>query len=400
MKINIGYIFLFILLSCSQPKSSNAPERIQDLDNLYVYSQEAEPLFDITLASEVAFGETDGVFMGPIVRSMAVDEDGRVYIADFKSKTIHVYNTDGSYLGSLGREGRGPGEFQMIWVLRISESYLHALDYKLQKISVFNLNNLQHERDINISLNEEIDNKPEWINRTREQGLFYRVTNFYIRSDGNYLMIFSDEGVASADNIENRTYEFSIFNPKERKYLEHEIFSFDWGGRVLVNEGQVMFNVPYKRGSQFDYYNGQLVYGWTEEMLFKFYDEDGVYRNAFFYPYSKVKLTERDVLIQYEGEQTKNAIRTDELPATWPAFDLLKMDDESRLWISTFTDDPESNEWWILKNSGKLLARFSWPRNRSIEVVKGEYVYAHEPDEETGLPQIVKYRIEMKELEM
>lgn len=396
MKISIGCIFLFILLSCSHPKSSNAPEWIQDLENLQVYSQEVEPLYDVILVPEVSFGETDEVFIGPIVKSTAVDEDGRVYIADFMAKAIHIYDTDGSYLGNLGREGRGPGEFQMIWVLRISGNYLYALDYQLQKISVFNLNNLQHESDINISINEEMDTEPLWINRKSQQGLFYRVTNFYIRSDGNYLIIFSDEGVVSADNLENRTYEFSIFNPKERKYTEHELFSFDWGGRVLVNEGLVMFNMPYKRGSQFDYDNGQLVYGWTEEMLFKFYNEDGVYQSAFFYPYSKIKLTERDVLIQYSDEQTKNAIRTDELPATWPAFNLLKLDDESRLWISTFTDDPESYEWWILKNSGTLLAQFSWPRDRRIEVLKGEYVYARETDEETGLQQIVKYRFEIE----
>ncbi|MCG2588219.1 6-bladed beta-propeller [Rhodohalobacter sulfatireducens] len=396
MKINLGYIFLFILISCSHPKSSNIPERLQGLDNLSVYSQEAEPLFDVTFVSEISFGETEAVFLGSIVRSTAVDENGRVYIADFMTKTIHVYNTDGSYLGSLGREGRGPGEFQMIWVIRISGNYLHALDYQLQKISVFDLNNLEHERDINISIDQESDNKPLWKNRTSQQGLFYRVTNFYIRSDGNYLIIFSDEGVSSADNVESRTYEISTFNPKEGNYLEHEIFSFDWGGRVLVNEGLVMFNVPYKPGTQFDYYKGQLVYGRTEEMLFKFYDENGTYQRAFFYPYSKVKLTERDVLIQYDDEQTRNAIRTDELPTTWPAFDFLKVDDENRIWISTFLDDPDLYEWWIFKRSGKLLAKFIWPRDRHIEVVKDEYVYARETDKETGVQQIVKYRFEIK----
>lgn len=38
---------------------------------------------------------------------------------------------------------------------------------------------------------------------------------------------------------------------------------------------------------------------------------------------------------------------------------------------------------------------FTWPRCLQIEEIKNGKLYAREADEETGLQQIVRYRIEM-----
>jgi len=59
----------------------------------------------------------------------------------------------------------------------------------------------------------------------------------------------------------------------------------------------------------------------------------------------------------------------------------------------------EENEWWVLKNSGELLARFSWPINREVRVVNNGYVYSQEIDKDSGSFEFVRYRIEMTEAE-
>jgi hypothetical protein len=378
------------------PNSSKIPDHFQTLDNVNEYSTETEPSYEITLIPEVSFGEENGKFLGPIIKNIAVDYKGRVFIEDFIAKTIQAYDANGSYLGSMGGEGRGPGEFQMPWGIRISENYLHALDYQLQKISIFDLDNLQHRQDIDVALNT--DNPPSWFNHINQHGLFYRVTNFYIRSDDYYLIVFSDEGVDSAENIDERTYEFSIFSPKEKIYLEHDLFSFEWGGKVLVNQNLVLFDVPYKRGGHYDFSNGKLVYGWSEEMGLKVFDENGSYINAVYYPLSKIVLAKNDALIKYDSEQIKNAINTDVLPKTWPAFDDIKLDEKNRIWISTFTDDPKVYEWWVLEQAGNLLVKFNWPSDKKIEVIKDNNIYTNEFDVDSGSQRIVRYRIDLKEI--
>lgn len=401
MRLTICLIPLLLFFSCTAEKTEELPERLVNIENLSVYPENPTPAGDIELIREVSFSETDDVFFGHVIEKMAVDDEGRVFIADMLENKIHIYESNGSYLQSIGRAGRGPGEFQMIMDLKIHDEKIHVLDYQRFTISVFDVNSFDHIRDYGISLQNDQENQPSWIRQTREKGLYYRPTAFFVRSDNSYLLIFSDEGVGAADNVDGRTYEVSIYDPETGNFDEHDILSFDWTRQVLVHEEgdrlMVLFEVPYIRNSLFDFSNDQFVYGWSEEMLFRFYDEDGEHQRAIYYPYSNLRLHFDDVLTHYEGadENLIHAIRSDEQPETWPAFHSLKLDDENRLWISTVTDDQEMYEWWVLDEAGELIATFSWPRNRDLKHVKNGYAYTMEEEIETGLVEVVRYNIEI-----
>ncbi|HLR26599.1 MAG TPA: hypothetical protein VK112_12090 [Fodinibius sp.] len=208
--------------------------------------------------------------------------------------------------------------------------------------------------------------------------------------------------IGTADNVSGRTYEVSLYDPIEKEYLKHDLLSFVWTGQTLIDRSSkgmtVMFEVLYKRSSRFAYTGSELIHGWTEEMLIKTYDEQGQYQRAFYYPDPGIPLEVEDALAQYQnpGENVVRAIRNDTLPETWPAFDVLQPDDEGRLWISTFTSDPQTSEWWILDaTDGTLLARFDWPREKKVEQIKNDKLYARETEKETGLQEIVRYGIEI-----
>ena len=399
MSKTITMILLFFSLwGCSARKTNQVPERIRKLKNLTVYSPDVKPAYKITLDKDAVYGDTTGVVLSPRITGVAVDNRKRTYIADLAAKRIDVFNPDGSFLQSLGRNGRGPGEFQLVYKIKIKDNYLYALGYSLQKISVFNLLTMQLVRDDEISLDKISGNKPAWVSRTLKHKWLYRATNFYVFPNGNYLIFFSDDAVAFGNNLRGRTYEASIFSPDSEKYLEHNVFSFPWTGGVLVHKGIIMFHVPYKRMSQFGYANGQLVYGWTGDFLFKFYNEKGTYQRAFYYPNPKVKLTVKNAIAYYgdHDQSIINAIRNDTLPSTWPAFHSVVIDNKHRLWVSTFVMDQKVYQWWVLNQNGKLLARFTWPRDKLIKVVKNGYVYTKEYNKTTGVVKIVRYQINWK----
>jgi hypothetical protein len=160
-----------------------------------------------------------------------------------------------------------------------------------------------------------------------------------------------------------------------------------------------MFGVPYKPDSKFDFNNGTFVLGWSEEMLFKFYSQDLVYQRAAYYPYSNVPFHLKDVLTYYYKQAPKqfiHAIRDDSLPKKWPAFSSLKLDDKGRLWISTIVKNMKVNRWWVLNPKGKLMARFTWPRKKTIQVIKNEHVYTKETHKQTGVKNIVRYKIQIQ----
>lgn len=397
----VVYTLLLLAFGCTSEPEVEVPEAVKSLDNVTVHSSDTVPTREIALEQEVTYEDTE-VARGHIWGNVTVDSQGRVYIPDFQAKVIHAYNADGSYLDSIGRQGRGPGEFQMIWKLRIANGNLHVLDYMYQKISVFDLQGQKHVRDVSLSLDAEPDKEPSWLQATRKKGLNYKPIDFYVRPDGNYLIFFGDEDVGIADNVSGRTYEVSLYDPIEKEYLKHDLLSFAWTGQMMVQEhsdGMSVFReVSYKRSSRFAYTGSKLIHGWTEEMLIKTYGEEGQYQRAFYHPDPEIPLELEDVLAQYQNpdERIVSAIRNDTLPETWPAFDVMKLDDEHRLWVSVYTDDLEMYEWWVLDaENGELLTRFEWPKEKQIEVIKSGKLYTRERDKKTGLEEIVRYDIKL-----
>lgn len=368
-------IFSVVLTGCQNRDSVEIPEEIRNLDNLDVFSAEIKPELNINIEKEGVFGDSDAVHLGGIIKDIAVDDSSRVYIADIRENKIHVFNPDGSYVQAIGRAGRGPGEFQMIWAIQVSNDHLHVLDFNQSKISTFSLQTYEHIRDIDVSLENQPSEKPAWVDRSRRYQAFLKPTDFFILPDDKYLIFFSDPGVTTADHLDKRTYEASIFNIKTGEYENHNLFSFQWTGQVLVHDNLIMFKVPYKRSSQFDFNHNILVHGWTNDPLFKFYSMDGEYQRALYYSLKRVSLSEEDALSVYQAtnEGTKSAIRNDNLPDSWPAFNTVKLDDEKRLWISTTVNNLNEFEWWVLKDTGELLATFTLPRDHSIEVIKNGF---------------------------
>ncbi len=394
-------ISTIIIVGCSGQTEADVPEHIKKLEKLTIYEADAQPEYEISLEPEITFRDTGRVRFGRIIRWVEADSKGHTYILDNTENTIHVFNSEGEYLDSIGREGRGPGEFMLVADYQVDDQFLHVLDRRQRKISVFHTTDFEHQRDINVDINEK-ENKPSWLDRVRQNRTAYFPNDFYPLSNGNYLVIFSDNGVAVADNLPGRTYEFSGFNPEEEAY-SHGLLSFDWTGGVLVNESNnvttVRFDVPYKRKSEFDVENGQLVYGWTENFLFKVYDAMGNYRHAFYYPFGKIELSEEKALAHFndpDDNTTKAAVRNDTLPATFPAFNTVLLDSKQRIWVSSVTEDSEEYLWRVLNLEGKLLAQFRWPRSRSIKTVEGDSVYTIQYNPQTGAPLIKRYAVTLK----
>lgn len=70
------------------------------------------------------------------VTQVSVGPDGRVVIVDLGEHVIQQFDSAGGYLGSIGREGRGPGEFQGIAVGWLADT-LYAIDAALGRVTYF-----------------------------------------------------------------------------------------------------------------------------------------------------------------------------------------------------------------------------------------------------------------------
>ncbi|MFB6098948.1 MAG: 6-bladed beta-propeller [Salinibacter sp.] len=72
------------------------------------------------------------------IPDVAVADDGRMYVLDWNARHIKVLAPNGSLLRTIGREGRGPGEFQAPRFAVVSRTdSLYVLDSRNGRISVF-----------------------------------------------------------------------------------------------------------------------------------------------------------------------------------------------------------------------------------------------------------------------
>ncbi|MFO7769287.1 MAG: 6-bladed beta-propeller [bacterium] len=84
----------------------------QDVSTVRNSFRPAAPPPELTVQVRVgASGSEEALLYGP--RQMTVGEDGTLYVTDRGNKAIHMYAPDGTFLGRVGQEGGGPGEFQM-----------------------------------------------------------------------------------------------------------------------------------------------------------------------------------------------------------------------------------------------------------------------------------------------
>ncbi|MFC1499781.1 6-bladed beta-propeller [Candidatus Zixiibacteriota bacterium] len=66
-----------------------------------------------------------------------MDESGYFYVVDSGNRRIAVFDPDGRYSHAIGREGNGPGEFQLVRIESIKGDTLTTHDLMLQRISRF-----------------------------------------------------------------------------------------------------------------------------------------------------------------------------------------------------------------------------------------------------------------------
>ena len=95
--------------------------------------------FVAKLTEEMSCGEEGGpdeaLLNKPL--ELRVDAEGRAYVMDWGDVTIKVYDADGRFLRTIGRQGQGPGEFGMgSWFELLSAGRLCILDGRQNRVTI------------------------------------------------------------------------------------------------------------------------------------------------------------------------------------------------------------------------------------------------------------------------
>lgn len=391
---------------------SNFPEGFQELQPLTVLS-DSVPSNTIRFKKVATFrdydeshADTNYKYIGNMSK-IAVDKSGRVFVAPTALKgtqTIYVFDSDGKYLKSVGRPGRGPGEFVRVTNIEVQSEKLYVYDEMLFRLTIFSLNNFEVLSQVSLS--------PELWRGNEELKNLQVGTSFYPIKNGSILLEFKEPSrLLSILNLQKKEKE------KEKRYDRYFLLSEDGeiSPKKIYEQEDLIFgaspvfpfeegNLPHSRNPLMAVANdGKIYSACSDNFLIKVYNANGDYRKAIYYSYDNAKLDPNEIISNYEvSTNARNIAQNASYPQTWPALNKLLVDDEGRLWVSTINDSRDTFEWWVIDENGELFAKFDWPGQRlkrgqfheSILEVNNGYMYTYQLDDKEGYEgDIVKYQI-------
>jgi hypothetical protein len=396
-KLFFALIIIFTW-GCFAPQSDPISEQFRELENLTVYSSNAAPDATISFQKDTVYGDTDEVLFGSI-GEVAVDDLERVFITDAANMVIYAFEPNGRLIRRLGRDGRGPWEFSSYIQLQIRNNRLYAFDPAPNRVTVFTLDNLAGEKTILLG-----------SNRREHQdliGALPSINELHVRNDSTFVVRFIADNyveVIKWQNFERKGFLYpldttgKIASGKLLEFTHAMHTHFPFRNAILGLHLEPFFGSAFTVLSS----DNRIHFVEPDYFLIRSYHQNGVYQHAFYYSLEKIPITRplsQDFAIQIGiPELLTDDINSMELPETWPVLTDMKIDDHDRFWIAITVGNMKVYEWWVLKENGELITKFEWPRDEPIEVVKNGYMYTRQTDEETGLQQIVRYRIELEEV--
>jgi hypothetical protein len=134
-------------------------------------------LDSLTLTLSVAVEDEFGA-----VADVAVSSIGRVFVADYLALTVNVYDSVGTAIGSIGRQGDGPGEFRALTSVDVKGDSLFVLDAALRRVSLFHPVPVAGEDSFEllgtISLADEVGRRPSAMSVDSNRNLVVQWTPF------------------------------------------------------------------------------------------------------------------------------------------------------------------------------------------------------------------------------
>jgi hypothetical protein len=302
---------------------------------------------------QLTITDTDDLYFQQIT-DIASDSEGRIYLVDQRALRIHLFDAAGEYLTSIGGEGAGPGEFQIITGAFVdSQDRLFVYDVQNNRNSIF-----------------------------RNSGGKWELDRVFATDGNMYSVVTADDSdnVILRSSIQERPepgafwyrHELATGNLDTGVKEEKEIIIRDMG--FLVNESMNMQIIPFGRTTLLaPGPDGNIHVVWNEDVEIVTYNTElePVDSLSVTVPNQPVRADERNRALDRLGENFRSAGR-EHIPDTKPAVSDMLVDRRGNFWLRTF----DSPVFLVLDSEGEPLGSFDLPEGLRIAHVDDNRLYA------------------------
>ncbi|MFH1975286.1 MAG: 6-bladed beta-propeller [Pseudomonadota bacterium] len=334
--------------------------KIENKNGVKIIINPKEPWFSediFELKDELTIGEAEGQkeSMFSRISGIAVDNEERIYVLDYKEAHIRVYDVNGDYLKTIGRAGQGPGELALPYSICLTEQ---------DQIMIQDLNN---HRMLFFSL----DGKYLKSISTAE----FIMVGSWVDSQGDII------GLVSTSGPEEQILELKKFNQK--LVTLNSFYSFS-RARKRSGFNPFMPELCWAVDS-----NDFIICGYSENYEIQIFNPEGKTIRKIIKDFEKVSITAD------ERERAKKRLPGPmklDAPKYHPAFQSITVDDVGRIFVQTWekTKDKSAFFFDIFDSKGRYIAKIPM-RFRPRILKKGKFYSVEEDDD--GFQFVKRYKM-------
>lgn len=328
----------------------------------------------------------DTILFGSISK-IVVNGRGDIIVAENNPFLIHSFRSDGAYLGSIGGQGQGPGEYLYFSgpVVGPADS-VYLWNLMTNRILIYDPYDFSWVRSIEVE-----DGNERQVNI-----LIGAIENGFIAAIAPPPFLESDDGFWKVnDDIH---YELTKVNPNGN--YEADLFGTVARGEMIYdiqeNRGLNFVSVPFARSPVWAVGpDDVLYYGWRDTIGITLVSADRSTRQVISYEHDPVPITDTEM----DEKQPEDALSRELLAAhgpheTKPAFQTFVVDETGRVWIKLSTrQDAARAEWLILNRESQAVGSATLPVAVNLDVIRDGYAYG--TYQESGeAPMVVVYEIQ------
>lgn len=352
-------IFLFLILTSlfCQKQSTDWKGTIAEEDGVIVVKNPKEPVYGqeiFALEEELSIGMDGESFILSMIRDIAVDDDGRIYVLDYKEGNVKIFNKSGEYLHSIGKKGEGPQELAgpiFLWITSLGEVMIEDIGNKAIKLYSF-------EGELKHSISTA---KIPYFGRTA------------IDSENN---IVGMNTVMDPEDpkVEVKKYDFEL----------NLISTIATGPGPNPRKFNPFGGVPWYQVDNDD----NIVYSFTENYEIQIINPEGELVRKIIKDYDPVEITEE------EKERELKVVRPDfiDIPKFHSAFNRYRLGDDGKIYVQTWkkSEDGSITYYDVFDPEGRFVVEI--PLSCDARIWKKGKLYAIEEDEE-GFQVVKRYKV-------
>jgi hypothetical protein len=346
-----------IFISCKQQKAE-WKGTVEEVDGVTVVKNPKEPVYGeeiFEIEEELSIGVAEGAeeYMFQDAREVVADNSDRIFVSDFRSVHIKIFDKFGNYITTIGRKGQGPGEFGQITNIQITpENELLVHDRYTRRLSFFSLDG-------------------KYLRTEQLKGI--QAGRIEVNSKGNYLV---------------RTYDFEEGTLNAAVELKKYSPDLEFVGTIAKDKYRNA-QVPLQPSMASKFLPSNLIVcGFRESYEFQILDSEGNVIQKILRDYIPVEISEKERAI-------RQLPQSNELPSHFPSFQDFSVDEEGRIYAQTFERQRDGDKFYydVFDSEGKYICKVRL--NALPQYWKNRKMYTIEEDE-SGFQYVKRYKVTWK----